>query len=227
VDQITPVVFFLLFAIVAAAVAYYQHQRKADRQRQLGALALAEGLDFSIDDPFETLSQPFSLLHKGDGRGVENVLWGFWHDLEVRAFDYWYSEETSGTNGRRSRSYTRFSCVITVIDASCPTLVIAEENVLTWLADALTFPDIEFESEEFNRRFNVRSADERFASAFCDARMLEWLLQHGSGYAFEVIGDRLLCWCRPVEPAGFLDLLGTAAAFRERIPAVVSSLYPR
>jgi LemA protein len=75
------------------------------------------------------------------------------------------------------------------------------------LADALTFRDIEFESEEFNRRFTVKGADERFATAFCDARMMDWLLRHGDGYAFEVVGDRLLCWCRRVAPARMIHLL--------------------
>jgi len=227
VDQSAPILLFALFAVVAAALAYYQRQRRLERRRVFGALALAEGLDYSTDDPFDTLSEPFSLLHKGDGRGVENVLWGFWHDLEVRAFDYWYFEESTDTDGHTSRSYSRFDCVITLVEASCPTLRITEENVFTRLADALTFRDIEFESEEFNRRFNVRGADERFASAFCDARMIQWLLAHGSGFSFEVVGDRLLCWCRQVEPAELLGVLGTAAAFRERIPSVVSSLYPR
>jgi hypothetical protein len=117
--------------------------------------------------------------------------------------------------------------VLTQIDARCPSLQISEENVFTRLADALTFRDIEFESEEFDRQFTVKGSDERFATAFCDARMMRWLLRHVDGYAFEVVGDRLLCWCRRVPPAGMIQLLGTAKTFREQIPAVVSSLYPR
>jgi hypothetical protein len=72
----------------------------------------------------------------------------------------------------------------------------------------------------------VKGPDARFATAFCDARMMEWLLRHGQGYAFEVIGNRLLCWCKPAAPAEMVHLLGTAKTFREQIPAVVSSLYP-
>jgi hypothetical protein len=117
--------------------------------------------------------------------------------------------------------------VLTPVDARCPALQISEENLFTRLADALTFRDIEFESEEFNRRFTVKGSDERFASAFCDARMMEWLLRHGDGYAFEVVEDRLLCSCRRVKPAEMVHLLGTAKTFREQIPAVVSSLYPK
>lgn len=226
-DATAPVLLFLVFGLLVAAVAYYQHQRKLERQRALGALAHGHGLDFSIDDPFGTLGEPFDLLRRGDGRGVENVLWGTWEGLEVRAFDYWYYEESTDTKGHTSRSYSRFDCVLTLIDARCPSLQISEENVFTRLADALTFRDIEFESEEFNRRFTVKGPDERFATAFCDVRMMDWLLRHADGYAFEVVGDRLLCWCRRVAPAQIIDLLGTTRSFRDRIPAVVSALYPR
>jgi hypothetical protein len=226
VEQATPILLFLIFAVVAGVVAFLRRQRTLERHEQLGALALAEGLDFSIDDPFDTLGEPFALLRRGDGRGVENVLWGEWKGLQIRAFDYWYYEESTDSKGHTSRSYSRFDCVLTRIDASGPALQISEENLFTRLADALTFRDIEFESEEFNRRFTVRG-DERFATAICDARMMDWLLRHGDGYAFEVVGDRLLCSCRRVAPAGMIHLFGTVKTFREQIPSVVSSLYPR
>ncbi|HEX6580185.1 MAG TPA: hypothetical protein VF195_04870 [Actinomycetota bacterium] len=226
-DGLVPVLLLLVFGLLVAAVAYHQHQRKLARQREFHALALGHGLDFSIDDPFDTLEEPFALLQRGDGRGVENVLWGEWKGLEIRAFDYWYYEESTDSKGHTSRSYSRYDCVITRIDASCPALQISEENVFTRLADALTFRDIEFESEEFNRRFTVRGADERFATALCDAPMMDWLLRHGDGYAFEVVGDRVLCSCRRVPPAGMIHLFGTVKTFQEQIPGVVSSLYPK
>ena len=226
-DGMVPLLLFLLFGVVVAALAYYQRKRKIERQQQFAALALGHGLDFSIDDPFDILGEPFALLRRGDGRGVENVLWGEWKGLEIRAFDYWYYEESTDSKGHRSKSYSRFDCVLTSVDARCPSLQISEENVFTRLADVLTFRDIEFESEEFNRRFTVKGPDERFATAFCDARMMDWLLRHGDGYAFEVVGDRLLCWCRRIEPATMIHLLGTAKTFLEQIPAVVSDLYPR
>jgi hypothetical protein len=219
-------VLFFLFLLVAVGVGVLAYQAKLRRQKELGTVARNQGLDFSILDPFDTLGEPFSLLNRGDGRGVENVMWGFWHDLEIRAFDYWYYEESTDSNGHRSKTYHRFDCVLAPVEARCPRLEIAKENVLTRIADAFTFPDIEFESEEFNRRFNVKGDDRHFATAFCDARMMEWLLLHGDRYAFEVVGDRLLCWCRRVKPAGIVHLLGTASSFREQIPAVVRSMYP-
>jgi hypothetical protein len=227
VDGTTPIVLILVFVLVAAGLIYYQHQLKLQRQSEMRSLAFGHRLDFSLDDPFDTLSEPFSLLQKGDGRGVENVMWGFWQGLEIRAFDYWYYEESSDSKGHRSKSYYRFDCLIAPLDARCPQLQISEENLFTRLAGALTFRDIEFESEEFNRRFHVKGPDERFATAFCDARMMDWLLRHGERYAFEVVGDLLLCWTKRVPPAEMVHLMGTAKTFREQIPAVVRSLYPK
>ncbi|MBA3738950.1 MAG: hypothetical protein H0W97_10345 [Actinobacteria bacterium] len=226
-NEAVPILIVVLVVVMAGGVITYQHQRKLERQRELRSLALGQRLEFSIEDPFDTTGEPFSLFQKGDGRGVENVMWGFWQGLEVRAFDYWYYEESSDSNGHRTRSYRRFDCLITLVDAVCPPLQISEENVLTRFAGALTFRDIGFESEEFNRRFHVNGPDERFATAFCDARMMDWLLRHGEGYGFEVAGDRLLCWTDRVSPAEMVRLMGTAKTFREQIPAVVRSLYPK
>jgi hypothetical protein len=227
VEAIVPVLLFLVFGVLVAVVAYYQYQRKLERQRAFGALARGHGLDFSIEDPFGTLGEPFALLQRGDGRGVENVVWGTWQGLEIRAFDYWYYDESTDSKGHTSRSYSRYDCVLARIDAACPPLQISEENVITRLADALSFRDIEFESQEFNRRFTVKGPDERFATAFCDGRMMDWLLRHGDGYAFEVAGDQLLCSSRRLAPEAMIHLFGTAKTFREQIPAVVSSLYPK
>jgi len=221
------VAIFVVFAIVVAVLAYTGRQRRLDRQQALRGLALAEGLEFATADPFDTLGQPFSLLQEGDGRGVENVLWGFWNELEVRAFDYWYYEESSDTEGGTSRSYSHYDCVIALIDASCPQLRISPENVLTRIASALSFEDIAFESEEFNRAFRVQGRDRRFATALCDARMMEWLVGETQGYSFEVTGDRMLCWTRQGPAEATLALLATAKTFHDRIPPVVASLYPR
>lgn len=222
--------FLLLFLVFAAAVIVFTfvgYQRKLARLRAFQSLAIAEGLDFAVEDPFDTLAQPFSLFQAGEGRGVENVLWGSWQGLEIRAFDYWYYEESTDSDGDTSRSYHRFDCVLMSVDAACPPLRIGEEDLLTRIAGALSFDDIRFESEEFNRRFHVKGPDAHFATALCDTRMMDWLLANGDGFTFEVVGARLLCAHRSVEPAAIPGLFATAKAFRERIPPVVSSLYPK
>src|SRR4029078_7108306 len=100
---------------------------------------------------------PFDLLSKGDGRGVENGLWGAWQGIESRLFDCWYYEESTGSKGNRSRTYYRFSCVMSPVDAACSHLTLGRENFFTRMGDHLGLRDIELECEEVDRALSARS----------------------------------------------------------------------
>ncbi len=218
-------IFVALVGPVAAGVWLCWYLRKK-RRKELALAARQLGLSYAPADPFDCLSLPFALLQRGDGRGVENVLWGTWQGMPVRAFDYWYYDEHRDSKGRRSRTYHGFSCAVTEVEAACSPLRLERENLLTRLADHLALRDLEFESEEFNRRFNVTGQDRRFAHAFVDARMMAWLLTVPGELSFEVCGRWLLCYSRRRAPFDLVPLLGTLQGFRERVPRVVFELYP-
>ncbi|MGZ6544359.1 MAG: hypothetical protein ACXVEI_03505 [Actinomycetota bacterium] len=220
--------FLVLFLgiVAVAGVVWFSIVAKQKRRQAFALMGTQLGLEYSQADPYATLSEPFSLFEKGDGRGLENVLSGSWQGLDVRCFDYWYYEETTNSKGQTSRTYYRFDCVIAPVDAACSRLVIEHENLGTRLANALTFHDIQFESEDFNKAFYVKSPDVKFANDFVDERMMDWLLKNGAGFSFEVDADQMLCFCRKIDPMELVPLLGTAKAFREQIPRVVYSLYP-
>lgn len=222
-----PLVFFVLFALVAAGVAYYRYVARQRRRQAFAAFAATNGLRYHQQDPFGLLSEPFHLFAKGDGRGIENVLDGEWAGVPVRAFDYWYYEESTDSEGHRSKTYYRFDCALMPIEAACSPLRIDRENVLTRIADHLAMRDLEFELEEFNRAFNVRCEDRKFANDFLDQRMMRWLLGAPGKPIFEVAYDRLLCSVKQCDIEQLPVLLHTAKAFREQVPAVVFSLYPR
>jgi hypothetical protein len=218
---------FVVFAVGVGVVAYIGHYLKKRRQQGMAFAAKQLGMRFALTDPFETLTEPFDLLRRGDGRGVENVMWGVWQGVESRVFDFWYYDESTDSNGSRSRTYHRFSCAMAPVEAACSHLMLSRENVFSRLGDHLGFRDIELESEEFNRAFTVRSQDRKFALDVCDVRMMEWLLAHGEGFGFEIVGDRMLVSCRRRAPTELTPLLGTMKGFRDRIPRVVFSLYPK
>ncbi len=218
------VLFIVLGAGAVLAVAYFTYLAKKRRQQGLALAARQLGLEFSLVDAFNTLGEPFQLFRKGDGRGVENIMWGTWQGMELHEFDYWYYEQTS--NGKTtSRTYYRFNCVMCPIQASCAHLKIDHENLFTRIADALSFHDIEFESEDFDRKYNVKSPDKKFAIDFVDARMIQWLMQHADGYAFEVVGNRIRCSHKRFEPTELIPLIGTAKGFLDHVPRAVYELY--
>ncbi len=222
-----PALILLLVVVVVAAVAGISFYLKQQRRQGFATMARQLGLEYSAEDPFGLLGRPFALFERGDGRGIENVLSGDWQGVSVRAFDFWYYDTSTDSNGNTSKTYHRFDCAIVPVDASCPRLTIDHETVLTRLADAVALRDIEFESEAFNRAYNVKGKDRAFATAFVDARMMAWLLEAGAGYAFEVLEDQLLVSHRRLRPAELVPLIGTAKAFGEHVPRVVASLYPR
>ena len=225
-DNAFPLIFvaFIGLAIGAVVLSYLAKKR---RREGFALVATQLGMEYWPQDPFSLLSEPFALFQKGDGRGIENVLAGPYQSIEVKAFDYWYYDESTDSKGNRTKTYYRFDCVVVPIDAACSPLTIENENVFTRLADALSFRDIEFESEDFNRGFNVKSPDKKFANDFVDARMMHWLLQNGKGTAFEIMGDRLLSYRRKLSPMEIVTLLGMSKAFLDHVPRVVYSLYPR
>ena len=217
---------FILLGLLVVAAAYLSHYFRKKRREELALMARQLGLEFSSDDPFHTLGYPFALLTRGDGRGVENVMWGAWQDIPVRQFDYWYYEESTDSEGRRSRTYRRFSCAVTEIDAACSHLTISRENLFTALADRIGLRDIEFESDEFNGRFNVKSQDRKFANDLVDARMMRYLLAADAAFEFEICGRWLLCFSKKRRPTELIPLLGTLHGFRSQVPSVVYELYP-
>ena len=102
---------------------------------------------------------------------------------------------------------------------------IRRENLLSRMADHLGFHDIEFESEDFNRRFRVGSADREFAFKLVDDRMMAWLLSTDGSCSFEVNGPNLLVWCGRQKPAELIPLFGTAKAFVDHVPRLVWNEY--
>jgi len=213
----------LLFGgvLLVASIAYLAYAMQRRRREGFRLMATQLGLQYSRDDPLGVLDYPFTLFTKGDGRGVESIVWGTWQELDVITFDFMYYEQ----NGKYRTDY-QFDCAIVPIGADSPRLVIEHENLLTSLAGALAFRDLQFESEAFNDEYHVRCEVPKFANDVLDARMMQWLLDNGSAYTFEAVGDRVLVAGPRIEPAALLGLLGVARGFAQHVPKVVSSLYP-
>ena len=219
--------FIPLIVLVAIGGIFLSFYLKKKRREEMHGFALQHGLAFSAEDTVGVLGWPFSLFARGDGRGVENVAFGQWKgEHPVTAFDYWYYTESTDSKGHTSRSYRRFSCATIDVPAAFPHLEIAREGVFTRLADRLGMEDIEFESPEFNRRYNVKAAERRFAFELLDARMLQWLVDFDQNLAFEVAGNKVLAYRKRHGASGMMPLVETLVMFRERIPRVAWNMYP-
>ena len=175
-------------------------------------------------DVFGFLDRPFALLREAaTAKDVENTSWGTWRGLDVTVFDYWLARSSDPSKD----DYEYFTCAATPVPADWPDLSIVPSRGPGWVADVIHGEPIGFELERFNRAFDVRCVDGRFAHALIDARMIDWLLGLPEGTGFELSDGTLLArFPRPT----WDDLtasLETMGAFLDRIPPVVASIFGR
>jgi hypothetical protein len=141
--------------------------------------------------------------------------------MEVVVIDYWFARSSDPNRN----DYRYFTCASTSVPDAWPNLSIVPEGFAGRLAASMGSRGIEFELESFNRAFEVRCDDPRFAHALIDARMMGWLEALPPDTGFE-ISDGTLLTRTPRRPDGDVSwALETMATFLERIPPVVASLY--
>jgi hypothetical protein len=189
----------------------------------MSEVAARHELSFSAKDPFrmpDTL--PLAFFDRGHSRKASNVMYGRTADgQDRRAFDYQY---TTGS-GKNRRVYN-FSCGLISTGAQWPQLTLGPEGFFDRVLDVVGGADIQFESEEFNRAWEVRSSDPRFASALIDPEMMLFLLEKAEGARIEVHGPWILFSGEQRDPDSLPQAIAAAEAFRDGIPPVVWSLYP-
>ena len=184
------------------------------------------GFTFTADDVDRVVDMPFKLFGEGDGRKVELVMSGTHNGRPMRIFDYWYYDESSDGKGSRSRSYHRFTCALLTLPAGCPPLRLTHEDFLTRLGGHLGLHDVEFEYDDFNRRFRVKCNEQKFAFALLDGQMMQWLLETDTFESLEVVGPWVLLAGTRLEPTRWLDLGAWLDEFQARVPPVVYTTYP-
>ncbi len=212
-------IFVVLAAAGTAVWAYlFEQKRKAD------ARLLATERGFHLDtDKTGPPDEPFALFSTGHGRQASYCLWR--DDSNVAAFQYRYV-----TGSGKTRQVHDFSCVLAPTSFFAPHLRIEPEGMISAIGRLVGIRDIEVESPEFNRLYQVRCDDERFAITLLDHEMIAWMLDSTSGRGavrFEFGGEWMLASIRKMpfdELFGFYDWAAWAV---DHTPAVLPSLYPK
>jgi hypothetical protein len=210
---------FVTLALYVGGIALVTLYRKFSRRSAVEREARRLGLSFSRRDPFRVLDadfHPFLRFGKLPGtQRVENVVWGVRDGREVRAFDY----------RRPAEDEIRYSCAMVRIPDGWPSLLVRRHGPLDVARNAAGLQRIEFELDEFNRRFEVRSDDRRLASAVIDQRMIGLLLESDPALGFQLQEGWLLAWMPQLPPDELERTLTTVEGFHDRIPRAVWSLY--
>jgi hypothetical protein len=129
-------------------------------------------------------------MDDGHKRYVFNRLAGEVDGQRANIFDYHYETYSTNSKGQRTTHHHYFSVFTLSLPDSFPELNIEREGFFSKIGQALGFDDIDFESVAFSKRYKVKSRDKKFAYDFCNARMIEYLLQQ-QDLIIEVDGNTL------------------------------------
>jgi hypothetical protein len=176
-----PVIMFVAVGVIAVVAIVYGAKAAAKRRQEMAALAAELGFSFDeARDRPEAEHALFAPFKRGHSHRMMNTMRGA-AEIAGRPFpctmgDFEY--KVTSSNGKTTTTHTyRFSYILLRLPfPSVPGLTIRPENFLDKIAGAVGFDDIDFESEQFSRRFFVKSTDKKFAYDVVHPRMMEWLL---------------------------------------------------
>jgi len=196
--QILGVLPFLLVPLVFGGSWWFNRKRVEAAKRWAEMIGWTwVGADNSLAHRWN--GQPFGT---GDGRRASEVMTGSFGPYRGTSFAYRY---TSGSGKERTTHV--FGVTTLSLPTFLPTLELTPENLGTRIVRAFGGQDIQFESEDFNRRWRVAARDPKFAHDVLHPRVLERLVRGDTaGMSVRIEGTDILCWTVGTPD---LDLLGT------------------
>jgi hypothetical protein len=217
----------VVVVMIVGIIGIWAAAIRSKRAEMLPVVAAQAGLGYSEFDLFNTAAVPFPLFREGEGRKITNLLW---RDAPgtPRVFDYGYYTIYKDKNGGEYRRWQWFACALVQHNGKWPTLRVTRERLLDRAAQTLGLPDIELESEEFNRTYLVQCEDPKFATDLLDPQMMEFVLGTKGLVDIQTKGRFLLVTTNQVETAeAMVGLLGVAEGIVARVPPLVWDLYGR
>lgn len=176
----------IIFLIVKAAQAYAERERQ--RKAGLAFWASRNGFTFTERDPwnFDARYQGVGDIGTGHDRyALELVTRQDPVPCAIFRYHYktWETRTVTDSDGRsrteryESTHWRRY--LVVELGAAFPNFFIRPEGFLDKVAGFVGFGDINFESEEFSRRYHVKSDDRQFAYALIHPQLMEWLMHQG------------------------------------------------
>ncbi len=171
---------FIALVVIAVVVIFvYKYFAEKKRRHELEEVAQALGLSFDASHNHQ-MAQELSMLQglrHGYNRYCFNVMSGAYQGQQVLLFDYHYEVTTTDANGNSQTQHFYYSVTSLTLPLSQPGIRITPENFFDKIEAAVGFAGITFESAEFSQNYKVTSPDKKYAYDFCNAQMMEHLLQ--------------------------------------------------
>lgn len=189
----SPAIIIPIIIVLAVVFMIVGHIQAKKRREAMEAIARQIGFTFSPNKNHGFASQ-FGFIDqmgKGSNRYAQNILSGVAPDgSHCHIFDYHYETKSRDSKGRTRTHHHYFSIFTLLLPTRFHELTIRPEGLFSKLIQGIGFDDIDFESLEFSKRYEVKSKDKKFAYDFCNAQMIDYLLQQPN-YMIEVEGNVL------------------------------------
>ena len=214
---------FLVFLAIAAGVIgwFLLSVWWADRKRRKAMRGLAERMGYSFsprcDESLQKRLAALPVFSTSRDMEFRNLVRGKRRGVSVMLFDF-----TPRGRSRRNDALERRSAVVLESPGWCfPTFLLRLEKLTDKIAAAAGFEDIDFESDEFSKKYYVACEDRRFAFDVITAPQMEMLLSVDD-INIEM-GESAMAFYlrRAVSPMEIEWLHGIAWRFVENIPEYV------
>jgi len=180
--NIHPAFLIVLLLVVFGAVAYLSHLAKKKREEAFRSLAHRLGCRFYPTDPFGIAGRYegcFPTLQQGSKRYAYNVVEGALDGRRMHLFDHHHETYSTNSKGHRSTHHHHRTFVVLEHDADLGRMEVRPEHFLDKIGGFFGFDDIDFESEEFSRKYHVKAADRKLAYDVFHPKMIEFFLGLG------------------------------------------------
>lgn len=183
------------------------------RGRRLARLAREHGWHLARRDDVWSRTLEGEPFGRGDARRCTSVLTGTHRGRDVVAFDYGFRTVSTDGAGVRTQQVHRYAVGVVRLPAPLPLVELRPARVFR--------RGLEFESEDFNRRYAVRADDARTAYDVLPPRTLQLLLDRPE-LSLRLLGGCAVTW-EPgrLDAAPLLARLDTVSAVLDGVPAFV------
>jgi len=218
--DVIPCIVVPAFIALAVALIVFGILKARQRREAMTRLAAELGFEYYPDDPWnlEDKYAMFELFGRGHSRKASNVICGEIDGRAVVAFDYRYT-----TGSGKNESTHSCQALVMGLPILAAGLRMRSENLFDRVASWVGYEDIDFESDEFSRRYHVACDDRRFAYDILHARLIDYLLGCGSVPNLEMQGPLMVLFENQGDAANVRRLLAIGREIVASIPDYVRS----
>jgi hypothetical protein len=208
----------ILFVVVAVTVFVVGSIFERRRRQDLEAFARRMGLSFTpgeVGDFFEQYAG-FTPFGQGRSRRSSNLVDGRRGEVDWEFFDYRYT-----TGSGKNRRTHRYGIAVAKVGLAFPRMTMRPEGMFDKIASLAGFDDLNFESEEFSRRYHVKGEDRRRIYDVIHPQMMEYLLSLPAAHWQFGPGLILLIRNGCYDPAQMEGAMAAVEGFLSRVPSYV------